>query len=258
LWIEVWIQIQIQIQKVSFTYLKNGIVTFKKGSIWISDTAFLFIHLHKKIDFMEVLEKIALSEKQIQKIESGGIVVIPASWDEFMDFLEETTYKAEYNNGRIIIMGLASAIHEMLMVWISTLLTNHYNFKGKVVYGSNLGVKTLDKKGYFNPDITVVKGELDFYNKSNGIIVNPYLVVEILSESTYAYDMNEKLIKYQGIPTLQEAIFVDRYEKVIMKFKKSDNPKVWIETIYDEENPEILIDTMTVNLNDIFDKIDKI
>ena len=40
---------------------------------------------------MESLEKIALSESQIQKIENGGFVTIEASWDEFMDFLEETT-----------------------------------------------------------------------------------------------------------------------------------------------------------------------
>lgn len=207
---------------------------------------------------MEVLEKITLTEKQIQKIEAGEIVVIPASWDEFMDFLEETTYKAEYNNGRIIIMGLASAIHELLVSYLNYLLVGHYQFKGKRVYGSNLGVKTIDKKGYFNPDITVVSGSLDFYNNSNSIIQNPYLVVEVLSESTYAYDMNEKLIKYQGIPSLQEVIFVDRFEKVVIKFKKSDNPKIWIETIYDSENKDVLIDTMNVNIDDIFDKIDEI
>jgi hypothetical protein len=45
---------------------------------------------------MELLEKISLTENQIQKIEQGGVITIEASWEEFMDFLEETTYKAEY------------------------------------------------------------------------------------------------------------------------------------------------------------------
>jgi Uma2 family endonuclease len=205
---------------------------------------------------MELLEKIALSESQIQKIEQGGVITIEASWDEFMDFLEETTYKAEYNNGKIIIMGLASAIHELLVSYLNYLLVNHYQFNGFNVFGSNLGVKTGDKKGYFNPDVTVVKGHLEFYNQSSAIILNPYLVVEVLSEGTYQYDLNEKLYKYQSMASIHEVIFVDRFDKVVVKFQKTDNRKVWTETIYDEENPDILIDTMNVKLNDIFDKIE--
>jgi Uma2 family endonuclease len=205
---------------------------------------------------MELLEKIALSEIQIQKIENGGVVTIEASWDEFMDFLEETTYKAEYSNGKIIITGLASAIHEFIVSYMTTLLVNHYQFNGFNVFGSNLGVKTGDKKGYFNPDVTVVKGQLEFYNQSNAIILNPYLVVEVLSEGTYQYDLNEKLYKYQSMKSIHEVIFVDRFDKVVVKFQKTDNRKIWTETIYDEENPEILIDTMNIKLNDIFDKID--
>jgi Uma2 family endonuclease len=204
---------------------------------------------------MELLEKIVLSDSQIQKIENGGIVRIEATWDEFMDFLEETTYKAEYNNGKIIIMGLASAIHEFIVSYMTTLLVNHYQFNGFNVFGSNLGVKTNDQKGYFNPDVTVVKGKLEFYNQSTAIILNPYLVVEVLSEGTYHYDLNEKLYKYQSMKSIHEVIFVDRFDKVVVKFQKTDNRKVWTETIYDEENPDILIDTMSVKLDDIFDKI---
>lgn len=51
---------------------------------------------------------------------------------------------------------------------------------------------------------------------------------------------------------------MDRFDKIIYKFKRSQTPKVWIETIYDEENPAILIDTMTANLLDILDNIEGI
>jgi Uma2 family endonuclease len=149
---------------------------------------------------MELLEKIALSEIQIQKIENGGVVTIEASWDEFMDFLEETTYKAEYSNGKIIITGLASAIHEFIVSYMTTLLVNHYQFNGFNVFGSNLGVKTGDKKGYFNPDVTVVKGQLEFYNQSNAIILNPYLVVEVLSEGTRVIKLFEKITISRLLP----------------------------------------------------------
>jgi hypothetical protein len=56
--------------------------------------------------------------------------------------------------------------------------------------------------------------------------------------------------------SVHEVVFIDRFEKAVYKFQKTENPKVWTETIYDHENPEILIDTMDIKLNDIFDKID--
>ena len=205
---------------------------------------------------MELLEKIALSESQIQKIENGGVVTIEATWDEFMDFLEETTYKAEYCNGKIFISVLESALHEILVSLTSSLLVNHYQFNGFNVFGSKIGVKDENNEVLFSPDVTVVKGKLAFYKQSNAIILNPYLVIEVLSEGTYQYDLNEKLHKYQSMASIHEVIFVDRFDKVVVKFQKTDNRKVWTETIYDEENPEILIDTMNVKLNDIFDKIE--
>jgi Uma2 family endonuclease len=204
---------------------------------------------------LELLEKIELTETQIKKIERGGIVAISATWDEFWDFLEETKYKVEYCNGKIIITGLAAAIHEYLVMWISTLFNNHFQRNGYLVFGSNLGVKTGDNKGYFNPDITIVKGKLEFFNNSKAIITNPYLVVEVVSEAGYHYDMYEKLGKYQHTESIQEVIMVDRFDKEVIKFQRTPNPKVWTETIYDHENFEILIDTMKVNLNDIFDKL---
>jgi Uma2 family endonuclease len=203
---------------------------------------------------MELLEKITLSQSQIQKIEKGGVVRIDATWDEFMDFLEETNYKAEYCNGTVRISILESAAHEFLVSLMISFLVNHFQFDEFKVFASKLGVKTNDS--YFNPDVTVVKGKLEFYNQSKAIILNPYLVVEVLSEGTYQYDLNEKLYKYQSMKSIHEVIFVDRFDKVVVKFQKTENRKVWTETIYDEENPDILIDTMNVKLNDIFDKID--
>lgn len=204
---------------------------------------------------MELLEKIRLSDTQIQQIEAGGVVAIPASWDDFMEFLTETPYKAEYHKGEIIIMGLASVIHEFLVSLFTTLLNNHYQFDGFYVFGSNLGVKTDNEKGYYNPDVTVIKGMPVFYKKSNAIITNPYLIVEVLSKSTYHYDLIEKLPKYERIESLQEVVFVDGFDKAVYTFKRTADPKVWIQTIFDAENDTLVIDTMTVKLNDIFDKL---
>ncbi len=55
---------------------------------------------------MQALEKIRLTDEQVECLEDGELVAIPASWEEFEDFLAETGYRVEYYNGQIIIMGL--------------------------------------------------------------------------------------------------------------------------------------------------------
>ncbi len=95
------------------------------------------------------IQTVQLTEAQVDKLDAGGVVSIAASWDEFMEFLPESTYRTEYHNDHIIIMGLAAFIHELLIGRIITLLTVLSKGKGYYVAGSNVGVlKTIGKKGY--------------------------------------------------------------------------------------------------------------
>ena len=64
---------------------------------------------------MEVLEKIQLTDQQIEQIEAGISVTIPATEDEFLEFAFETPYRVEYHNNHILIMGLAKIFHELLV-----------------------------------------------------------------------------------------------------------------------------------------------
>ncbi|GAB4043865.1 Uma2 family endonuclease [Spirosoma jeollabukense] len=188
---------------------------------------------------MEAASKVQLNNKQVAKLEAGGVVAIPASWDDFMEFLHETRYRAEYHNGRIIIMGLAAFYHEVLIMAVGDILRRLLRGMGYFVAGSNVGVLKEEGKGYYNPDITVVKGKPDFQKDSTAIITNPYFVVEVLSESTAAYDFNHKLRKYQAISSLQEVIFVDRFDISVTVFRRTETINTWTETIY--ENPDEMV-----------------
>jgi len=188
---------------------------------------------------METLEHVPatdrqLSADQLAQLDTGELVVIPASWDEFMAFLHQTQYRAEYHNGQLIITGLAAFYHEVLIGAVITLLNSLLKGKGFFVAGSNVGVlRQAPGQGYYNPDITVVKGKPEFTGKSTAIITNPYLVVEVLSVSTAGYDLYEKLPKYERITSLQEVIFIDRFDQSVTICRRTDTPNVWLRTFYE-------------------------
>lgn len=201
---------------------------------------------------MQVLEKVRLSDKQVEMFENGGLVAIPASWEEFEDFLSETDYRIEYHNGQIIIMGLAKIIHEILVIRLGYLLTGFYLGKPYYVAGSNAGIRKDGKKGHYNGDVLVIKGGPVFQEKSRSIITNPYLIVEILSESTLNYDLGAKRRKYEQMETLQEIVFVDPFDHEVIVCRRTEQANVWTETAYTSPNEPISIDGFQVQLQEIF------
>lgn len=202
---------------------------------------------------MTTATQIVLNEEQKAAIEAGKVVTISASWEEFMDFLPTTPYKAEFANNEIIIMGLAKFLHEWLVSRICWMLINFYEGQSNVfVLGSNLGV-SRPEKSFFNPDVTVVKGMPDFYRNSKSIIKNPHLVVEILSTGTANYDWETKLPRYQQIETMQEIVMIDPFEKAITVISRTAEAKVWTMTIYDQLTDTVVIDRNTLPLSSFFE-----
>ncbi len=201
---------------------------------------------------MAVLSKIQLTAGQVATLEVGGVTSIPAGWDDFLEFLEEAHYRAEYHNGNIIIMGLATLVHELLVSQMIFLLKRFYAGKPYYVAGSNVGIRKAEGQGHYNGDVVVINGEPNYQGHSRSIITNPYLLVEVLSESTAAYDMNHKLRKYQAMESVREVVFVDPFDRSVTRFRRTETANVWTETIYEKPEELILIDGYSVVLSEIF------
>ncbi|MBD2751896.1 Uma2 family endonuclease [Spirosoma validum] len=201
---------------------------------------------------MQTLEKIRLSEEQVETLEAGEVVSIPASWEEFEDFLPETEYRVEYCNEQVIIMGLAAFIHELLVSRINYLLTGFYLGKPFYVLGSNAGIRKDGRKGHYNGDVLVIKGKPVFQDKSQSIIINPYVIIEVLSKSTYNYDLGTKRRKYEQMETVQEIVFVDPFAHEVIVCRHTEQANVWIEISYTVPDEPISIDGFEVPLKEIF------
>ena len=201
---------------------------------------------------MQVIEKIRLTDEQVEALENSELVAIPASWEEFEEFLSETDYRIEYHNGQIIIMGLATFIHELLVSRIIYFLTGFYLGKPFYVVGSNAGIRKETKKGHYNGDVLVIKGKPIYQGKSRSIITNPYLVVEVLSESTLNYDLGAKRRKYEQMETLQEIVFVDPFDHEVIVCRRTAQANVWTETAYRVLTEPVNIDGFQIKLQEIF------
>ena len=216
-------------------------------------TPYLSLAKTNHSQLMDVAEKISLTDAQIARLDSGLPVWFPATEEDFLDFWPTTHYKTEYHRNQIVIIGLAAFFHEVLVMNLGKLLSKLYKqTDGFLVAGSNVGLKIPMKKGYYNPDITIVLGKPEFVGKSNAIITNPHLVVEILSESTEAYDFHEKLPRYQRLPSLRVVLFVYYRERVVYVAQPTAEPKSWTLTLFDEPGEIVRFEQHSIPLTDFF------
>lgn len=127
--------------------------------------------------------------------------------NEYFAFEETAFGRWEFDNGEIRAMSGGKDDHNMISGNIVRALGNALVPKGCRVYGSDMKIHTGDGVNTF-PDVTVVCGPRAYHRGRADILLNPLLLVEVLSESTENYDRGAKWSHYQTIETLRDYLLV--------------------------------------------------
>jgi Uma2 family endonuclease len=99
----------------------------------------------------------------------------------------------------------------------------------------------------------VVKESPEFYRSSKAIIKNPFMVVEVLSDSTANYDWKVKLMRYQNMESMQQIVFIDPDDVCVTVSSRSTEPNVWTMITYYNPTDMVTIDGHTFPLSHFFE-----
>ena len=199
----------------------------------------------------------SIKDTILEELQTKEIVCIPASEEDYLDLASKLPFKVEYHNSEIITMGLASFWHETLVMNIGTILNILFSDSDvHYVLGSNSGVQIPKfEGGYYMPDVLVVKGEPVFKANSTAIITNPYIVIEVLSKATETFDLSDKLHEYKHLESLQQIIFVNQKKVGVMNYLRSENPNIWLNQDFYNEDDKMQIDGKEIAVKDIYKKV---
>lgn len=128
--------------------------------------------------------------------------------DEYFEVERRSRGRWEYVGGEIRAMAGGTADHSAIGMNIGRALGNALVPRGCRVLGADMKVHTGDGVNTF-PDVSVVCGPLTFHRGKTDLLINPLLIVEVLSPSTEEYDRSEKFEHYQTIPTLNDYLLVE-------------------------------------------------
>jgi Uma2 family endonuclease len=199
----------------------------------------------------------SLQETIIEQLKTNELVIIPASEEDYLSIATALPFKVEYHANEIITMGLASYLHEKLVITLGSILYNLLFEKDNFdILGSNSGVSIPKfEGGFYMPDVMVVKGEPNFKENSKAIITNPYIIIEVLSPSTSTFDVEYKLPEYKHLESLQQIIYVSPKKVFVSTYIRSENPNIWLNQDFHSLDDAIVVEGVSVSLSDIYKKI---
>lgn len=181
---------------------------------------------------------------------------ISHSVEEFLELEREADERHEYLDGQIYLMAGESIEHCTINANLTALLVTQLRGTDCQAFSPNMKVRTSPTGLYAYPDATVVCGEPQFHDDRRNILINPTVIVEVLSPSTEGYDRGEKFLRYQQLESLVDYLLVAQNTPRIERFtRQADNRWLYSTTNKLTDNVHLASIACELRLSEVFDRI---
>lgn len=146
---------------------------------------------------------------------SRAAEALSMSYDEYVAAESASDCKHEWLQGEVFAMAGGTPEHAGLAMSVGSALSAALRDRPCRVFSADLRVKVESTGLSTYPDVSVVCSKLETASNDAHAIINPILLVEVLSDSTEAYDRGEKFAHYRRIPSLREYVLLSQRERRI-------------------------------------------
>jgi Uma2 family endonuclease len=150
--------------------------------------------------------------------------------EEYLELDRTSEERLEFWDGEVFNMSGGSEAHVEIESNLIAFLKPQLRDRGCRVFTAEMRIKVPSAPPYRYADFSALCGKAEF-EESGGVdaLVNPQLIVEVLSPSTEAYDRGDKFTHYKSIPTLREYLLVAQHRPHVTRLFKQDDG-LWIHT----------------------------
>lgn len=176
---------------------------------------------------------------------------------EYLAYEREAATKSEYYAGEIFALAGASKKHSAIVPNLAYLLVGQLKGKSCEVFISDLRVKVSATGLYTYPDVVVVCGAPRFDDDQEDTLLNPTVIIEVLSKSTEAYDRGEKFAQYRTLESLSDYLLIAQDIARIEHFARQADG-AWLFAERSGLDAAVVIRSIECQLSlaDVYDKIE--
>lgn len=176
--------------------------------------------------------------------------------EEYLELETASEIRHEYLNGEIIPMTGGSANHNRIAGNLYAALNFALSDQDYEAFFTDVRLWIPTKKLFTYPDVMIVAGSIEFLENRTDTIVNPRVIIEVLSDSTKNYDRGEKFEFYRTLESFQEYVLIDQYKVHVEHFSKTSN-KQWSFTELDEMSSTLALASVPfqIELSAVYRKV---
>lgn len=178
--------------------------------------------------------------------------------EEYLELDRNSEERYEYFNGEVFAMAGGSPSHARISLNVCTSLTQKLKGGRCEAFNSEMRVKVPKALPYRYPDVSVVCGE-PIFDVVDGqqMLVNPVLIVEVLTPSTAAYDMVDKFTEYQSIDSFQEYLVISQDRPHVIQHVKQSKRR-WLRIEIEGMESEVKLESVnvTLSLSELYERVD--
>jgi Uma2 family endonuclease len=177
--------------------------------------------------------------------------------EEYWEFLEQAPEKYEYFRGQLFLMAGGTMRHAVISSNVTRQLGNQLEGKPCRAVGGELRVRVdaADMETY--PDAMVFCPPFEFYRERQDVLLNPQVIVEVLSPSTANYDRGAKFDLYKQLPSLTDFLLIWQDRVRVDHFRRLENNEWLLRTAQDlDQVISIENVTCTLKLSDIYNSLE--
>lgn len=178
--------------------------------------------------------------------------------EEYLELDKNSEEKYEYFDGQVFAMAGGSPDHVRISVNVCSALIQKLGGGACEAFNSDMRIKVPAAFPYRYPDVSAVCGEPIFEEVlGQQMLVNPILIVEVLSPSTAAYDLGEKFTAYQSIESFREYLLVSQSRPHVIHYIRQSKGK-WLRSEVDGLDNEIALESLkvTLALREIYQRVE--
>ncbi len=177
--------------------------------------------------------------------------------EEYLELEKKAEYKSEYRDGKIIPVTGGTTNHNKIAGNFYKKFPLNVQNQAYDIYMADVRLWIPHYRVYTYPNVMVIKGKPVYEDTGKTTVTNPFLIVEVLSNSTKNYDKTDKFKYYRSIPELQEYIMIDQYSFSVEQFTKQAEGQ-WIFKEYEGEGAVLKLDSidLQISLQEIYARVD--
>jgi Uma2 family endonuclease len=175
--------------------------------------------------------------------------------EEYLSVERRAEYKSEYVDGVMCAMAGSSERHNIIVANLIISIGVQLRDRPCRVYPSDLKVRVPNSTRFFYPDVSVVCGETRFADEQKDVILNPVLIIEVLSDTTAGFDRGRKFLSYPQIESLKEYLLVAQDEILVEKYSRQSDDS-WLYTKVADVDRSLSLSSIQceIRLREIYDK----